>query len=225
VTIVNAIEEGRGIYDNMRKFVNFLISCNIAEVLVILFGIFFFNNLLLTVAQLLFINILTDGLPAVALGSDPARKDVLKAKPAQFQEAILNKRTWAEIFVFGALMTIIMLVQYSYNLDRVGTTAAVSAAFCGMVVYELVRLIDIRTDYKIRWFSNPLVTIGIVSSILAQIAILYIAPIASYFNVQPLQPHDWVFMAVGSALIIIIMKLSNPILDRFFGAENHPGTV
>ena len=225
LTIINAIEEGRGIFDNVRKFVNFLISCNIAEVLVILFGILFFNNLLLTAAQLLFINIVTDGLPAIALGSDPTRTDALQAKPSRFQEAILTKRVWFEIFIFGFIMTALLLVQYWYNHTHESTLAAVSAAFTAMVVYELVRLVDIRTDYKIKWFSNPMLTVSMVISLVLQFAVLYVPFLASYFEVGPLSQHDWVFMAVGSVILFVSMKLINPILDRYVGIENRLQTT
>lgn len=225
VTIINAIEEGRGIFDNVRKFVNFLISCNIAEVLVILFGILFFNNLLLTAAQLLFINIVTDGLPAVALGSDPARRDVLKAKPARFQESILTKRIWTEIFIFGFLMTGAMLLQYWYNRTHEGSIEAVSAAFTAMVVYEFVRLVDIRTDYKIKWFSNPMLSVAMAASLVLQFAVLYVPFLSDYFGVGGLSAHDWVFMAIGSVFLFVAMKLINPILDKTVGLENHPHTA
>jgi len=224
LTIINAIEEGRGIFDNVRKFVNFLISSNIAEVLVILFGIVFFNNLLLTAAQLLFINIVTDGLPAVALGSDPTRSDALKAKPSRFQESILTKRVWTEIFIFGFLMTVAMLVQYWYNRTNENEIGAVSAAFTAMVVYELVRLVDIRTDYKIKWFSNPILTLSMAGSLFLQFAVLYFPPLARYFDVGPLQVHDFVFMVVGSVFLFVVMKLLNPLLDKTVGIENHPHT-
>lgn len=219
LTIIAAIEEGRGIFDNVRKFVNFLISCNIAEVLAVLFGILFFNNLILTAAQLLFINIVTDGLPAVALGSDPAQRDVLRAKPARFQEAILTRRVWIEIFVFGSLMTVALLTQYWYNHTHEGALAAVSAAFTSMVVYELIRLIDIRTDYRIRWFSNPWLSVAIASSFILQFAVLYVPFAANYFGVGPLSGHDWIFMAVGAVVLFILMKALNPFFHRF-GPEN-----
>jgi len=218
ITIISAIEEGRGIFDNVRKFVNFLISCNIAEVLAVLFGIIFFQNLILTAAQLLFINIVTDGLPAVALGSDPSERNVLRAKPQRFQEAILTRRVWIEIFVFGALMTVALLVQFWYNHTHEGALAAVSAAFTAMVVYELIRLIDIRTDYNIRWFSNPWLSVAIASSFVLQFAVLYVPFLASYFAVGPLSSHDWVFMVVGSISLFVIMKVLNPFFDRF-GSE------
>ncbi len=214
LTIIAAIEEGRGIFDNVRKFVNFLISCNIAEVIAIVLGIVFFNNLLLTAAQLLFINIVTDGLPAIALGSDPAPKDALKQKPSHFQQTIITTRTWVEMVVFGVLMSVILLAQFWYNHTHESAFAAVSAAFTSMVIFEMVRLVDIRTDYKIRWFSNPWLTVAMVSSVALQIAVLYIPKLADSFEVGPLSKHDWVIMIVGSIVLFVIMKLLNPLFDK-----------
>ena len=219
LTIITAIKEGRGIFDNVRKFVNFLISCNIAEVLAVLVGILLFNNLILTAAQLLFINIVTDGLPAIALGSDPSHAHTLAQKPKHYQGAILNRRVWWEIFIFGLLMTVALLIHYSYNLDHGGSLAAVSAVFTAMVVYELIRLVDIRTEYSIRWFANPWLSIAMLSSILLQLAVLYFGPLADYFNVSQLQRHDWLFMLVAGVLILLIMKSLNPVLDRIVGKE------
>ena len=219
LTIVNAIEEGRGIFDNVRKFVNFLISCNIAEVITIVIGVVFLQDLLLTAAQLLFINIVTDGLPAVALGSDPAQSNILTKKPRQFQEAILSKRIWAEIVIFGMLMSIALAGMYWYDLNHEGKLAAVSAVFTAMVVYELVRLIDIRTDHKIKWFSNPWLSIALVSSFFLQLAVLYLPFLAKYFSVAPLLNRDWIIMLVVSIILITTMKLLNPVLDRLIAPE------
>ncbi len=221
LTIINAIEEGRGIFDNVRKFVNFLISCNIAEVLAILLGILVFNNLLLTAAQLLFINIVTDGLPAVALGSDPAERNVLKRKPKHYQGAIISKRIWVEIGVFGLIMSVVLIAQYWYNINHESQIAAVSAAFTAMVVHEMTRLVDIRSDYAIKWFSNPWLSIAIVSSLALQLLVLYIPALANIFKVQPLANHDWWIIAIGSLLLFGLMKLFNPILDRLIDKE-HP---
>lgn len=221
LTIVNAIEEGRGIFDNVRKFVNFLISCNIAEVIAVIAGILFFNDLILTAAQLLFINIVTDGLPAVALGSDPAQRNILGSKPKRFQEAIITKRVWAEIVVFGVLMSALLIGQFWYNLTYQSHVAAVSAAFTAMVVYEMVRLVDIRTDYKIRWFSNPWLSIAIASSLALQLMVLYLPGLAKYFAVGPLSAHDWSIMLFGSVVLIIVMKLLNPLLDKLISKEHY----
>ncbi len=215
LTIIAAIEEGRGIFDNVRKFVNFLLSANIAEVITILAGIIFARKLLLSPAQLLFINIVTDGLPAVALGSDPAARNIMKHLPKKYQQAIINLRTWIEIIVFGVLMTVALLLLY--NNASPETSAAV--VFTGMVVFEMVRLIDIRTDYAIKWFSNPFLTVSIILSLLLQIAVLHIASFAELFEVNPITASQWAYIAIMSVVLVALMKLLNKPLD-YMGREN-----
>jgi len=209
LTIISAIEEGRGIYDNVRKFVNFLLSANIAEVITILAGIIFMRKLLLSPSQILFINIVTDGLPAIALGSDPAARNIMKHLPKKYQQSIINIRTWIEIIVFGILMTVALLVLYN-NADA---KTSIAVVFTGMVVFELVRLIDIRTDYDIKWFSNPLLTVSIILSLLLQLAVLHISSLAKLFEVNPITALQWAMIAGMSVTLVVIMKLLNKPLD------------
>ena len=217
LTIIGAIEEGRGIFDNVRKFVNYLLSANIAEVLAILGGVIFFGHLVLTAAQLLFINIVTDGLPAVALGSDPAEKGIMRFKPHRFQEAIITKRVWAEMLIFGVFMSMVLLGHFwwvgGHEHDLVRATAV---AFTAMVVYEMVRLVGIRSDYKIKWFSNPWLSVAIGASLLLQLAVLYFTPLADVFQVGPIQAFDWAVIAVGSVFLFTAMKLIDPLLDKIY---------
>ena len=209
LTIISAIEEGRGIYDNVRKFVNFLLSANIAEVITILAGIIFMRKLLLSPSQILFINIVTDGLPAIALGSDPAARNIMKHLPKKYQQSIINIRTWIEIIVFGILMTVALLVLYN-NADA---KTSIAVVFTGMVVFELVRLIDIRTDYDIKWLSNPLLTVSIILSLLLQLAVLHISSLAKLFEVNPITALQWAMIAGMSVTLVVIMKLLNKPLD------------
>lgn len=220
LTIIDAIEEGRGIFDNVRKFVNYLLSANIAEVISVLLGVIFLKKLILSAAQLLFINIVTDGLPAIALGSDPAEDDVMRFKPHHFQGSILNPRIWAEMFIFGLVMSLVLLGQFMYNLEATSFKHAVSAAFAGMVVFELVRLVDIRTDYNIKWFSNPWLSVAILGSFLMQIAVLYVPALANIFNVGPISIINWGIIAVGSIGLYVMMKVLNPLLDLWM-PETH----
>lgn len=213
LTIIKAVEEGRGIFDNVRKFVNFLLSCNIGEVITVLFGILIHGNLVLTAAQLLFINIVTDGLPAVALGSDPVSKDVMKFKPAHYQQPIINKRVWVEIFVFGFLMSAVLLLQYANVLHSKGAVAAASVVFIGMVVYEFARLIDIRSDYGMKFWSNKLLTISLLVSLAIQVAILYVPFLADLFNVTPIGLMDWAIIIGMSLALFGMMKLLNPLFN------------
>ena len=217
LTIIGAIEEGRGIFHNVRKFVNYLLSANIAEVISILGGVVLFGHLVLTAAQLLFINIVTDGLPAVALGSDPAEKGIMRFKPHRFQEAIITKRVWVEMLIFGSLMSIVLLLHFwwtgghEHDLSR-----ATAVAFTSMVVYEMVRLVGIRSDYKIKWFSNPWLSVAVVASLLLQVAVLHFAPLAEIFEVGPIKAIDWMIIGAGSLILFVSMKIIDPILDKVF---------
>ncbi len=214
VTIIKAVEEGRGIFDNVRKFVNFLLSCNIGEVMAVLFGVLIHHNLVLTAAQLLFVNIVTDGLPAVALGSDPVAKDVMKFKPHHYQQAIINKRVWFEIFIFGGLMAAALLAQYTFALPTQGAIVASSVIFLAMVVYEFVRLVDIRSDFKMKFFSNPLLIVSLAVSLVIQIALLYVPGLGGIFDVTAISWEQWLIIAGISIVLFGIMKLLNPVLDR-----------
>jgi len=220
LTIISAIEEGRGIFDNVRKFVNYLLSANIGEVITVLLGVVFLNRLVLSAAQLLFINIVTDGLPAIALGSDHAEKGVMRFKPYHFQGRILSPRIWAEMFIFGIAMSLIILGLFIFNLEYGGTIQAVSAAFAAMIIFELVRLIDIRTDYKIKWFSNPWLSVAMLGSVLLLFAVMYIPALATTFGLQPISSINWVVIGVGSVSLFVIMKILNPILDLWM-PETH----
>ncbi|MCU0667000.1 MAG: cation-translocating P-type ATPase [Patescibacteria group bacterium] len=206
LTIIKAIEEGRGIFENVRKFVNFLISCNIAEVLTILAGILIYQNLLLTAAQLLFINIVTDGLPAIALGSDPARKNILNHKPSEFQGSIITRKLWIEIFAFGLIMSIMLSTQYAV-LNQHGHIVAVSTLFTAMVVYELMHLLDIRAQYKLGWFTNKWLLISIGASFSLQLIVLYVPAVARYFEVVPIGIKQWFVIIVGGILLSVFMRL------------------
>lgn len=215
LTIIAAIEQGRGIFDNVRKFVKFLLGANIAEVMTILLGIIIARKLLLTPSQLLFINIITDGLPAIALGSDQSARNIMKNLPAKFQSAIINTRTWAEIVIFAILMTAALLLLYS----NASPLYAGTMVFTGMVVFELARLIDIRTDYAIPWFSNIFLTVSLVLSLLIQIAVVHIPSLAKLFEIEPLMLSQWLIILGTAFGLIIIMKILNKPMN-IFGRED-----
>ncbi|OGY27301.1 MAG: calcium-translocating P-type ATPase, PMCA-type, partial [Candidatus Woykebacteria bacterium RBG_19FT_COMBO_43_10] len=117
-TIISAIEEGRGVFDNIRKFVDYLLSCNVGEVLVVFLALILFQDVILTAVMLLWINIVTDGIPAVALGLDPAEKGILRYPPKKFQEQVINKRVWLEIIFFGVALTVSTLLLFYFNLSE-----------------------------------------------------------------------------------------------------------
>ena len=199
-TIVAAIEEGRGIFTNIRKFVDYLLSCNIAEVLVVFFALMLFQHLPLTAIMLLWINVITDGLPAIALGLDPAEKGIMRYSPKKFQEQIINKRLWVEMVVFGVLLTIGVLGIYWHNIPE-GLAEARAAAFMAIVIFELVRLLIIRADHKTSIFSNGWLIVAVVVSVLLQVALVYIPFLANLFEIKHIDLFDWVYIVIGSGII------------------------
>ncbi len=212
-TIVKAIEEGRGIFHNIRKFVDYLLSCNIGEVLVVFLGVMFFQKLPLTATMLLWINVVTDGIPAVALGLDPAEKGIMRYRPKVFQTQIISKRLWCEMVIFGVLLTIAVLGIYVLDLPK-GLQAAQGAAFTAIVVFELVNIYIIRSSYKTNFLSNKWLFISIVVTIVLQLVIVYLPFFANLFEMKPLGWFDWCYILVASGWLWALFKGSQKILDH-----------
>ncbi len=211
-TIINAIEEGRGIFHNIRKFVIYLLSCNLAEVLIVFFGVIILQDLVLTATMLLWINVVTDGIPAVALGLDPAEKGIMRYSPRVFQTQIVSTRLWVEMIVFGIFLSVFVLGSYMLNLAN-GMQAAQSAAFTSLVVFELVSIYLIRSGYKVSFFSNKWLLISILATIALQLVIVYTPFFNTLFGIVPVQINDWIFMILASIWLYFAFQLMRIALD------------
>jgi len=219
VTIERAVKEGRIIFDNVRKFVNYLLSCNVGEVLVVFLASVFMLGLPLTAVHLLWINLLTDGMPALALGVDPGSKDIMKRKPRKKEEGIINKRIAFNIGSVGAFIGIICLLFFwfkSPSLSRAHLIEAQTVVFTALVVFELVRLQGVRSRYKLSWFSNKYLILAVIASLALQLLVLY-TPINHYFGVVPLGLRDWSIILIGMAGLFGLTLVANKIGDKFFG--------
>ena len=212
-TIVAAIEEGRGIFDNIRKFVDYLLSCNIGEVLVVFLALLIFKDIPLTAVMLLWINIVTDGLPAVALGLDPAEKGILRHSPKKFQGEIIDLRVWVEIAFFSIALTIATVSIFVINLSE-SINEARAATFMAIIIFELVRLANIRSDYKISLLENVWLPLAIVSSILLQLILVYIPTFANWFQIEPIDSFDWLYIGMVSIILFLTFKLLDSLLDK-----------
>ncbi len=217
-TIVKAIEEGRGIYLNIKKFVHYLLSCNLGEVLLILFAVLLVRDLPLTATMILWINVVTDGLPAVALGLDPAPKGVMAEKPQRFQESIISKKVWLQMSVMGLLIAGAVLFLYVFNLPS-GIEHARGVAFAGIVVIELMNLFIIRSSYKTAFFTNKWIFIAVIGTFALQLAILFIPFLSQLFGIARLDLLDWAMIAVLSGIVGIAYVLAL----KLFRIENTNG--
>jgi P-type Ca2+ transporter type 2C len=205
-TIIAAIEEGRGIFHNIRKFVVYLLSCNIAEVIVVFVGVVVLQELILTATILLWINVVTDGIPAVALGLDPAEKGILRYPPKVFQSEIISKRLWVEMTLCGILIAGMVVLIYQLLVGQ-GIALAQSGAFSAIVIFELVTLYIIRSGYKIPFFSNKWLLISIGITIVLQLIIGNTPFFLHLFEITAITNWEWIFIAVASIWLWIACKL------------------
>jgi Ca2+-transporting ATPase len=197
-SIVAAIRQGRRIFDNVRKFINYLFVSNIAEIFVI-----FILTLALTLEEpvllplhLLWINLLTDGAPALALGADPANEDIMRRSPREKNAPIIDQRLAIIIGAMSALYVALLIAIY-FLLREEGAAVATTGLFTGFVLLEFIRIAVIRAQEKIGWFANPWLLGGLVFSLGLQIALIY-SPLAPYFHVVPLDWYPWsVMLAVA----------------------------
>lgn len=203
-SIISAIEEGRRIFDNIRKFVNYLLTCNIGEVITVLLGALILGLPPLTAIMVLWINILTDVMPAIALGVDPANPGLMKRKPRKHDEHILNKGViWTTIiigFKKGIENFLVFLVGYYWLSDKFAPEMrleyAQTMAFTGIVIYAFVRIFVIRTFDTLSIWSNPWLCIGLALTAFTQLFIIYVPEVNTFFGLAPLDLQDWGVMAI-----------------------------
>ncbi len=220
-SIVNAVEEGRGIYDNIKKFVQYLLSSNLGEILVIFTATLLSLPLPLLPTQILWMNLLTDGLPAVALGVDPAASDIMKRKPRNTKQGIMTKAFGVKVFYTGILIAIATLGMFWFTLhqgdyfnnptERVKMHAQ-TIAFTTLVLLQFVRIHIIRSEYKLSIFSNWKLVGAIILSLLLQIAVVYIDFLSKWFETVSLNLIDWAMIMGVGVVLLVLSSIVNKIL-------------
>ncbi len=205
-TIVNAVEEGRGIYENIHKFVSYLLSCNLGEVFIIFFAIVLGMDLPMTAIMLLWLNLVTDGLPALALGVDPSSKDIMSKPPRDPHDRIMSKSFVLMMITVSALITVgtLGLFQWAYKGPET-LQYAQTIAFTTVILMELVRLYAIRSEYHLSPFSNKWLILAVGSSIGLQLLVIY-TPLNKFFGTVSLGLKEWLLM-IGTALSVLFLSV------------------
>lgn len=202
ISIRNAIAQGRAIFDNIRKFVAYLLAANSAEVMVIFFASILGFGLPLAAVHLLWINLLTDGLPALALGIDPPAKDIMKRKPKKIEERIIDSRMILFILAIGVSATVVILGIF-HTVELKDIIKAQTLAFTAFVLFEMGKVYITRWYYKVDLLSNKWLHVAVALSIILQLAVLY-GPFSQYFRVVPLQVSDWEILGIGFAGFMVL---------------------
>ncbi|WP_288221916.1 calcium-translocating P-type ATPase, SERCA-type [uncultured Clostridium sp.] len=208
-TIVSAVEEGRIIYDNIRKFIRYLLSCNLGEVLTMFLASIFYLPNPLTPIQILFVNLATDGLPAIALGVDPPDKDIMMHKPREKGESIFARGLWSKILIRGCLIGICTLLSFMtgrlYGMDL---ATCRTLALITLVMSQLLHVFECRSErhsiFEIKVFTNPYLVAAVLVSIIMVCSILYVPFLADVFNTVALNIGQWGIVLFYSGVIFLI---------------------
>jgi Ca2+-transporting ATPase len=220
-SIVSAIEEGRIIYSNIRKFVYYLLACNIGEILIIFFAMLAGLPSPLRAIQLLWLNLVTDGAPALALGLEKGDPDIMKHKPRPPKEPVINRRMLGGIVVQASADTTAVLVAFLYGLQHYpgNLQGAQTVAYATLIVSELLRVFTVRSEYhsvfSISLTSNKWLLYAVGSSLLLLLVTIYVPFVQSFFGTVPLSLTDWIAMTPLFLVASTAAEVYKAILRRF----------
>ncbi|MDD5935671.1 MAG: calcium-translocating P-type ATPase, PMCA-type [Clostridiales bacterium] len=201
-TIVSAVKEGRGIYDNIRKSIHFLLSSNIGEILTIFIAILFGLPAPLAAVQLLWINLVTDSLPAISLGVEPAPDDIMLKKPVSQKKGMFADGLIFKIIFEGAMIGSLALIAY--------VKGGQTMCFAVLSLSQLFHAFNMRSEHsilKIGLFTNMKMVISFIVCTIMQVSVISIKSLASIFKVTPLCPDQWFTVFALSIVPIIIVEL------------------
>lgn len=204
-TIKAAIKEGRNIYENIRKFIRYMLASNVGEILVMLFAMMLGLPLPLVAIQILWINLVTDGLPAMALGMDKAEGDVMKRPPRSPNEGVFARGLAWKIISRGFMIGIVTLVAFmvTLNADPNDLMKAQTVAFVTLVMAQLIHVFDCRSEYSVfhrNPFENIYLVFAVISSILLMLVVVYYPPLQGIFHTTSLTGREWLLI-LGMASI------------------------
>ena len=210
-TIVSAVKVGRGIFANIKKAVKFLLSSNIGEILTVFCGILFSGAPPLAAIQLLWVNLVTDSLPAIALGLDPPSADIMNRPPSAGAKKLFSGGLWGEIAVEGMMIGALSLLAYSIGKNIFcDDTAGRTMAFAVLSVSQLVHAFNMRSDgsvFKAGIFKNKYLVLSFIVGIILEAAVIEIPSAAAVFGVVPLTLPQWLITAALSAAPLPIVEL------------------
>jgi Ca2+-transporting ATPase len=213
-TIVEAVREGRMVFDNLRKVILFLLSCNVSEVLIVFVTTFFSPTPVLLPLQLLWINLVTDGLPALALGVDPPGRRIMDRAPRSAEEGILVRRRQIQILWQGSLLTAAGLLVFVWGqvlMPGHSPERARTMLFTAMVLVQLLHAFGLRSETRSVWSASSLCNRWLVAALLGsmslQALVLYVPALRQVFATVPLAATDWLAVLVAALLPIAVIDL------------------
>lgn len=217
-TIVEAVREGRVIYANLVKFIRYLISCNLSEVVVITAGVILGTPLPLLPIQLLWINLVTDGLPALALGVEPPEYDVMKRPPRNLSEGILHKKRWIYMMIEGSIMGTSVFLLFLYALANHSYIEAQTMTFAALAMSQLVHAFNNRSTrrsvFQLGIFGNKYLVITAIVSVILQILVVQTNWGNFVFKTKMLNLNHWLLVSFVSIIPFFVVEIKKQLRFR-----------
>ena len=214
VTIVEAVKQGRNIYDNIKKAVHFLLSTNIGEIVTIFVGLILGLKSPLLAIQLLWINLVTDSLPAIALGLEKPEKDIMQRKTIDSKKGIFANGLWNKIILEGTMIGVLTLVAFSIGNKYYTLEVARTMAFLSIGFLELIHSINVKNEksiFETGLFENKYLVGSFVLGIFVQAIVVVVPAFAKVFEVVPLSLTQWIITIAISILPIPVIELQKKI--------------
>ena len=220
VTIVEAVKQGRNIFENIKKAVHFLIATNIGEIITIFVGLLLGMKSPLLAIQLLWVNLVTDSLPAIAIGLEPPDRDIMNRKPRDEKKSIFADGLWGKIFVEGAMLGMLTLLIFSIGNNLYGIEVGRSMAFVALGMLEVVHSFNVKSDesiFKVGLFENKyLIGAFVLGTALQAIAVM-VPVFADVFKLVPLNGTQWLYTIGISLLPLVIIEAQKKLNEIKFG--------
>ncbi len=219
-SIVDVVEEGRGIFSNIRKVVHFLLSCNIGEILTLLVASLIGMPLPLLPVQILWTNLVTDGLPAIGLAMEKVEEGIMDKKPRPASEGIVTNRMMWIMLLQGMFMATCTLVVYwaELNIYNASLEKARTMAFTVLVFCHKFHAYNCRSEFRsvfsLGFFSNNMLTLSVGLIILSQVAIVHYPSLQNVFQVTALNQNDWVMVIAASIQPLVWMEIVKLFIKR-----------
>ena len=220
VTIVEAVKQGRNIYDNIKKAIHFLISTNIGEIVTIFFGLVLGIKSPLLAIQLLWINLVTDSLPAIALGLEKEEENIMSRLPRNPKKNLFADGLWWKIMIEGAMLGMFTLLAFSIGNRLYSVEVGRTMAFLTLGILELVHSFNIKSEesiFKIGIFENKYLIRALVLGVILQVIVVVVSPLAHVFSLVPLTGIQWLYTILIAVAPIPIVEIQKAVNGYKFG--------
>lgn len=220
VTIVEAVKQGRNIYDNIKKAIHFLISTNIGEIVTIFFGLVLGIKSPLLAIQLLWINLVTDSLPAIALGLEKEEENIMSRLPRNPKKNLFADGLWWKIIIEGAMLGMFTLLAFSIGNRLYSVEVGRTMAFLTLGILELVHSFNIKSEesiFKIGIFENKYLVGALVLGVILQVVVVVVSPLAQVFSLVPLTGIQWLYTVLIAIAPIPIVEIQKAVNGYKFG--------